>query len=138
MKFLGIAVPPASKGYKVPGKKLVVPDQSLSLQEILARFTRNEALPIGHNVDWGGVDDDAPESELEVDLEKLAKADMTYRDEWKEKAKAISDRYESEERARKAQQAADKEAAEKAKLDRKIRIEARKLAKKETGKAGSI
>ena len=138
MRFRAVGMPGPSKGVKIPGKLLVLPDQSLSLQEILQRFTRNEALPVGHNVDWGGVDDNEPESELDVDLEKLAKADLTYKDDFREKVNAVKERYEREERERQAKKAADKKAADIAAQEKRIRIEARKLAKKQTGTAGSI
>lgn len=130
MKFRSVACPLPSKGVKLSGKKLVVPDQSLPLREILERFTRHEALPIGHKVDWGGVDDEAPESELDVDLEKLAHADLTEKDEFREKVLAVKSKYEEEEKARREKLAADKKAADEKKLQLRIAREARKLAKK--------
>lgn len=65
-------------------KRLTVPNQSMSLREILRRFVKREALPVMRE----GVYEDRME-----DLEKLAKADpviqMEKAQEWKEKGDAM-------------------------------------------------
>lgn len=54
-------------------QSVVIPDQSMSLQEIIRRFIKKESLPIAME----GVYDDT----YDYDLEKLAKADITVREE---------------------------------------------------------
>lgn len=114
MLFRAIASPKPSKGVKVGGKKLVVPNQALSLRDIIERFTRNEAVPVGREVVW---DDDA-----EIDLEKLSHADivdkMEYRDEMIAKQKA----YQKQEKRKAEKLKADAEA--KALEEARQRIEA--------------
>lgn len=71
---------------------LVVPDHSMSLKEILTRFTRNETLPIAHPAQ------DGEEGILEdTDLEKLKYADLVEKDEYISKMKYIINRHNSKE-----------------------------------------
>lgn len=74
-------------------KKMVVPDQSLSLQEILLRFTRNEQLPIGKDVQFHESDDD---------LEKVSKMDLVDRAEYVDKLKETQKGFEKQERKKAA------------------------------------
>lgn len=53
-------------------KLVVVPNQSMSLKEILIRFSRKEALPVSHEVFY---------AENMGDLEKIAREDVTVRHE---------------------------------------------------------
>lgn len=53
-------------------KKVVMPNQSMSLREIIRRFMRNESLPVSHE---GFYADDMG------DLEKMSKEDITIRHE---------------------------------------------------------
>jgi len=53
-------------------KSVVIPSQSMSLQEIINRFTRREALPIEKNGIY---------NEFAGDLEKMAREDITERHE---------------------------------------------------------
>lgn len=92
MKFKSIAAPEPSKGVTIKGPKLVQPNQSLSLQEILDRFTRGEPLAIGQPVEYHESDDD---------LEKIAHADMVDKQEFIDKQKDTQKRFEREERKRK-------------------------------------
>lgn len=59
-------------------KKVVIPNQSMSLKEIIKRFVRKESLPIEQQGVY---------YESEYDLEKLANADMTERAEVLEKVR---------------------------------------------------
>lgn len=117
MKFRAIANPKPSEGCSKWDKNQVVPDQSLSLAEILRRFVRGEAVPVG--LSTFGVDDGEQDHELDVDLEKLAHADLTEKDEWKEKARELQRKYERQEKAK-----ADK-AAKKAAEDREKAVQKR-------------
>jgi len=91
MRFKSIAIPAASKGYKVPGKSETVPSQSMSLQEILMRFTRNEALPIGKQVSF---------HESEDDLEKVHAMDLVDRQEYYDKLEETKKQYAKQEKAK--------------------------------------
>lgn len=87
---------------------LVVPDQSLSIQEILDRFTIGEELPIGRGVQYG--EDEDMDNPLNVDLEKMADADLVDKAEYTEKLREVQRRYEKQEKAK--QSRAAKEAAD--------------------------
>jgi len=91
MKFKSIVCPAPSIGAGPYPKKQVVPNQSMSLREILERFTRGEPLEIGK---------DASYDEGEDDLEKVAKSDLVDRAEFVEKLKFTQKQYEKEERKR--------------------------------------
>lgn len=123
IKFKAIAFPLPSLGLDLSKeKKLVVPDQSMSLEEILARFTRGEALPVGNEVQYGTENDDP----LNVDLEKLANSDLVDKAEHIEKLKQVSIDYESQQKLQAEKRQADQNEA--AKKRESIRI--KKLAKK--------
>lgn len=79
---------------KVPD--ITLPDQSLSLQEILDRFTRNEPLPVDMGGEYSGEDDfDNP---LNVDIEKLARADITEKAEYYNALEELKKRYMDQEK----------------------------------------
>lgn len=90
------------KGQSFKGvKKFVVPNQSMTLQEILRRFIRKESLPVAK---------DGIYEERFGDLEKLAKKDITEQFEVVEELKEVSrkkKKFDAEEKAR-----IEKEAAE--------------------------
>lgn len=113
MNFKSIASPAPSPG--VPGgrPKLVTPDMSISLEEILRRFTRGEPLEIGR--DGLQYDDDG-----DVDLEKLKHMDLVDRQEFAEKLKATTKQYEKEQKARekREKERLDKLAVEKIAADK--------------------
>lgn len=102
MKFISKAIPEVSKGFATKGGKITVPDQSMSLQEILTRFTRKEKLPIGFDIQYHNVD---------YDLEKVARLDLTERDEFLEFQRSVKRRYEAQQAQKRAQQKAAEEAA---------------------------
>lgn len=121
MKFKSIALPRATPGVIVVGTmedeegkeikgKLVVPDQSLSLHEIIARFTRGEAVPVGHDVQF---------HESEDDLEKVAKKDLVDRAEFVDKLKRTQAEFKKQEarNAAKAKKKLEDEALEKARKE---------------------
>lgn len=92
------------KGVKVS----VIPNNAMSLREILRRFVRKESLPVareGTYVDVG------------MDLEKLSKEDITVQMEVVQDIKDDLQKHEAGE-ARRAKEKADKEAAEKAAQDK--------------------
>lgn len=102
MKFKSYAFPAPSVGVVSDGKKIVVPNQSMSLQEILERFTREEKLPIGKEINY---------HESEDDLEKVAKGDLVDREEFAEKMRETQRTYKRQE-AQKEKAAKEKIAAE--------------------------
>lgn len=112
MNYRSISFPEPFKGQKTDRELLVVPNQSLSLQEILQRFTRNEALPIGKDVQF---------HESEDDLEKLAHMDLVDKAEFAQKMADVQKDYDIQEKkkAAKAKKKLEEEALEKARLELK-------------------
>lgn len=82
-------------------EELTVPNQSMSLEEILQRFVRKEKLPIGKDVQY---------HETDYDLEKLSRMDLTERDEFIAAQKEVQARYDRQKKAA-ALAKAEKEAA---------------------------
>lgn len=116
MKYLASALSAPIVGQSNFGKKIVVPNQSMSLQEILERFTRGEPLNIGRDVQYHESDDD---------LEKLQTKDLVDKAEYVEKMKQTQKDFEKQER-RRQKAAADKLISDAAK---KLADEAEKNAK---------
>lgn len=89
---------------------LTVPNQTMSLQEILERFVRNEPLAIGKDVNYG---------ESEDDLEKLLRLDPVDKAAYIKKMQQVQDDYNAQEEARKKamEDAARKEFLEKLEQD---------------------
>lgn len=117
-RFKGKAIPGVSPGYDCTHQvKEVVPDQSMSLREILERFTRGEAVPIGKE----GTFDDHADSDDSIDLEKIAKADLVDREEYHAKLQETKNAYEKQEKAKSAKAA--KLAKEKAEAEYKAAVE---------------
>lgn len=75
---------------------LTIPDQSLSLQDILERFTRNETLPVDMGGEFGDEDFDNP---LNVDLEKMGRADLTEKADYYNALEQLKKRYKAQEKA---------------------------------------
>lgn len=120
-KFIAVATPDPSIGEDFTGvKDEVVPDESLSLEEILSRFTRGESLEVEHE---GNYDD-----QTEVDLEKLKSADLVDRAEYVDRLKAVQKQYEEQEAQAEASRKSAAEAEEKAAFDKKVAEAAEKLA----------
>lgn len=70
------------KGQSFAGvKRVVVPRQSMTLQEIITRFVKREALPV--------VKEGIYEDRFPYDLEKLAHEDRTLQDEVLEDLKSV-------------------------------------------------
>lgn len=120
MKYKSIASPEPSVGLKITEPKAVVPNMALSLQEILARFTRGEPLEIGREGNY----DDGPD-----DLEKVSHMDLVDKEEYVEKLKATTKQWEKQEkeRAQKEKARLDKLAVEKLAADK---LAAEKAAEK--------
>lgn len=119
MKFKSNALPIPSIGISFKGvKDQVVPDQSLSLREILERFTRGESLPIHHEPSEGIQD---------VDLEKIRHADLVEQHEFIDSLKEVQVKYDSQEREKAAKLAAEK----------KARVAAKKKKAEENSAPGS-
>lgn len=117
-RFKSKSIPPISPGYDCTHQvKEVVPDQSMSLREILERFTRGEAVPIGKE----GTFDEDSDSEDSVDLEKMGKADLVDKEEYYAKLQDTKNAYEKQEKAKNAKAA--KLAKEKAEAEYKAAIE---------------
>jgi len=114
MIYKSISTPAPSEGSRTGTKKLTVPNQSMTLEEILRRFTRGEPLAIGRE---GNFNEDADE-----DLEKLATRDLVDRQEYVDKLKQKQDLFKQQDKARKAAQLEKylaKKAEEKAEADKK-------------------
>lgn len=117
-------------------EKLTVPDQSLSLQDILDRFSRKEALPVGKDPSYN--DEIEIDSPFAVDLEKLGQADILDKMEHAEQWREISDTFKREEAARVAKKtAADKKAAKEAENER-IEKEVQARIAKESSKPSAV
>lgn len=91
MKYLSRAVPDPDKGRKIRNKdgKLTVPDSAMSLAEILRRFVRNEAVPVGREMVFHESDDD---------LDKIAHSDLTERAEFVERQKETQREFDRQEK----------------------------------------
>lgn len=85
------------------GKKIVVPNQSLSLRQIVQRFVRRESLPLHKPGIY---------EERFGDLEKLSTADITVRMDKVEELKAQIAAFEKREKDRAEKAAVDKLAKE--------------------------
>lgn len=102
--------PGPSQGIRITEADQTVPDQSLSLAEILRRFTRHEVLPVGHKGQYGSevLMDPESDSELNIDVEKLRHADLTEKAEYRSTVREKIQEFEREEDARKEREAKEK------------------------------
>lgn len=134
MKFKKGAIPEEpDKGVDFSNEKsIVVPDQAMSLQTILEKFTRGEELAIGMDSEFG---DDNLDNPLNVDLEKLATADLTEKAEFVEELRKVQNDWRSVEKAEAEKAEAERAAAVKAADEKRIRAAARKLAKENSKKS---
>lgn len=134
MQFKTTSLRKPSEGLSFIGVEvLVVPDQAMSLEEILKRFTRSEPLPVGFN---GRYDDDVSDEdnpEKDIDLEKLVHADLVDRAIYAEKMRAIVKEYEKQEDAKTSAQ--KKAAAEAARKKEKDALRAEILAEQSSEKS---
>lgn len=96
MKYKAVSNPPVSKGTDFSKvKKQVVPNQAMSVNEIMRRFTRNEPLAIAKQKFYH----DGP-----YDLEKVANSDLVDREEFIEVQNRIQKRFKAQEEFRKKQE----------------------------------
>lgn len=140
MIFKKSSIPQPSRGYRIKEKDQVVPDQSMSLKEILTRFTRSEPLPVGHNGSYGSDSGIDPESDspFNIDLEKARHMDLTEKDDFKELVAQAEAEHKAAEQ-KKAETGRQKKAEkDKAEFEKRVRMEARKLAKKAVPPGPSI
>lgn len=93
MRFRAVTTPGPSKGISFKDiPKVVKPNEALSLQEILERFTRGEALDIGKEPRY---------HDSELDLEKLRGLDPIEREEIIEGLSAVQATYRRQEEEKK-------------------------------------
>lgn len=69
-------------------KKHVVPNQSMTLHEIIRRFIKREALPVSHEGTY--------EDRYDYDLEKLANEDLTVKDEVLQEFRALAKKLDAQ------------------------------------------
>lgn len=106
-------------------KKVTVPNQSLTLKEILRRFVRKETLAVGRE----GIYNDSL-----GDLEKMANADITEQMEVVEDLKARFKKRQEEEVSKKKAEAEQKAKAD---FDKAVQDAAVKLQQTDPGDPGS-
>lgn len=133
-------MPKPSPGIVIREKDQVVPDQSMSLEYILTRFTRNEALPISMPTFFGSdtAIDPESESEFNVDLEKSKYMDLTEKDDFRQRVNEVKAEFDAKQKKADEKAKADKAAKDKLAFEKRVRVEARKLAKKGPAETGSI
>lgn len=105
-------------------KRVTLPNQCMSLQEMLRRFVRREPLPVEKKGIY---------HESDYDLEKLATADRTEQDEVLEVMKR-----DVEAKKKKVTDAKEKEAAEKKARDDAAEADMRKRIEKQNDPKESI
>lgn len=96
---------------------LTIPKQSMSLAEIIARFTRNESVDVGFPVNY---------HESEDDLEKLRHLDPVDRAAYIQKMKDVQEKFHQQEEKRKRD------------LEEKARAEFFEKLKKEAAEAVAV
>lgn len=123
MKYLSVACPTQSVGLQIVGKKIVVPNQAMSLEEILRRFVRDESLPIGKDSQYYEDGDE--------DLEKIPHMDLVDQSEYMDGLKETQKIYKRQE-AQREKAARDKIAADfKIQVENDVKKAAEKAAKAE-------
>lgn len=121
MKFKSQANPGPSEGLEIKSVKQVVPSQAMPLSEILERFTRNEALPIGHAVQY---------DESEEDISKLSHMDLVDKAEYVDKLNQTKKKYEAQEKEKSERIRARIEEETREKIERETRA---KMAGEQSG-----
>lgn len=100
------------KGQSFKGvKRQVVPNQSLSLREIVKRFVRREQLPVNHEGLY---------EERFGDLEKISKQDIVEQMQRVEELKSQIKAFNKRVRDKEAKDAADKLELEKQEFERRV------------------
>ena len=138
MKFKGSQIPSPSKGLVITEKSQVVPDQSLSLKEILTRFTRHEPLPIGNRAEFGNGQDPESDHPLNIDLEKVQHMDLVEKQELLGQIEDIKKRADDDKKAREKKRHEDDMAKRKAEYEKAVEAEVEKRMKNRPAGAGSI
>jgi len=115
MKFKALSSPPVSKGQAGGRKKQVVPDQAMSLEEILKRFVRNEPLPVGRQGLY---------HEGEDDLSKLDDMDPTEKKEYADRLRQTQREYKEQQRVKRVKIETEERAKIAAKLAAEIAAKA--------------
>lgn len=127
MQYKKSSIPSPWEGVDYTGvEDIVVPDQSMSLEEILHRFTRGETLPVGMEMEMG---DDSLDNPLNIDLEKLANSDLVDKEEFIGKLRDVQARYNEQEKQKAADAKAKADAKFKELDEKRIARAARELAK---------
>lgn len=118
LEFKNCAVAGPRKGVNYSKEVLLTkPNESMSLNEIISRFMRGEALPVGQDGEY---------FEGEEDLEKLKKMDIVDRTEYKERMTKIVEQYQKEEDERKAQLLEDERQKFIKDVEKRARLKAKK------------
>lgn len=132
------AFPEPSKGAPGGRPKQVVPDQSLSLKDILNRFVRKEPLPVGHDGTFGSDGDIDPESDspFNIDQEKAKHWDLTEKAEFQDMVMEERDRLSKLAEGKKMAEKAKKAEADKKAFDEKVRVAAIEYVKNNPGSSG--
>lgn len=138
MIFKKSAIPVPSQGLVITEVDQVVPDQSLSLREILTRFVRDESLPVGGKGQFGNGLDPEVDSPLNIDIEKAAHWDLTERDEFNQKVEEMKETFEKQERAKKKRAHDEEMARKKVEFEKAVETEVEKRSKKNPRIEGSI
>lgn len=109
MKTRPLIAPKPSQGVSFVGiKSLVVPNQALSIAEILERFTRGEPVNVGKQVTFHDSEDD---------IERISHQDIVERSEFVEKLKKVRSDFDLQEKRK----AARERAAARKKVEDEIR-----------------
>lgn len=88
MEYKSYSIPKPSTGLTTTGKKQVVPNQALSLEEIIARFTRGETVNVGRDAQFFDGDED---------IEKMSRMDLVDREEYVDKLKQVQKDFQLQE-----------------------------------------
>lgn len=130
MKYKGIALPSPAKGQDFTKEvDIVVPDQTMSLDYIIRKFTRGEALPpIAQSVQFGSETD---LSSVEMDFEKFKNLDLVDKTEFAEKVNDLISKIEKRKAAIDAKLKSEQAQDAKRLDEKRIRLAARKLAAKQ-------
>lgn len=111
---------------------LVVPDQSMSLEEILHRFVRGDELNIGGDIGYGDNQDEDLDNPLSVDVEKIRHMDLVELDELRERVQDARKRFETDEKDRKAKAEAEAEKRSKEREEAEERKFEERMAKRQS------
>lgn len=136
--FFSNAMPPVDKGLDCSEwPEITVPNDAISLEEMLRRFTVGEPLDVEHSgnyVDDLSEDDEYTDPALAgVDLEKMAKADLVDKEEFIGRLKKSRETFEAQEKEKRDKEEAERKEREEEETYQRIlkKKEAAKPKKKE-------